>query len=299
MYDVLIVGGGPAGLSATLALGRGRRRVLLCDAGPRRNAAAEQMHNFLTRDGTPPTELRRLARVELAQYPSVEFRDESVRSITGAQDDFTVHFERGEVKARRILLATGMVDLPGDIPGLREIWGHSAFQCPYCHGWERRDGAWAYLATNVEMAAFAMLLGGWTNDVTLLTNGGFEVTPQLREQLERAAVKLDERRVAKFETDGAEVHAVVFADGARRPIDSLFHHPPQRQVALVASLGLTLTKDGYVQVDERGKTSRAGIVAAGDLTTHVQGAIIAANAGMLAAAALNFDLALSARPTAA
>ncbi|MFT3710910.1 MAG: NAD(P)/FAD-dependent oxidoreductase [Archangium sp.] len=292
-FDVVIVGGGPGGLSAALALGRGRRRVLLCDAGPRRNAAAEEMHNFLTRDGTPPSELRRLAREELSAYPSVKVVDARVESVSGEDGAFDVRLGGGQqVRAKKVLLTTGMIDLPSALPGLREVWGHSSFQCPYCHGWEHRDQHWGYLASAPELLLFPMLLRGWTKDVTLLTDGRVDLPAEVRAQLESGGVHIDERRIESLAHEGTRLRGVTFTEGATLPMDVLFHHPPQKQVPLVESLGVKLNDGGYVQVEGQGKTSRAGIWAAGDLTTHVQGAVLAASAGMLAAAGINFELAL-------
>jgi thioredoxin reductase len=174
-YDVVIVGGGPAGLSAALALGRGRKRVLVCDAGPRRNAAAVHMHNFVTRDGTPPDEFRRIAREQLSIYSSVDVRDVRVEAILGSKGAFRVAIEGSEVQARRIILCTGMIDEMLPIEGFRELWGSAVFQCPYCHGWEIRQRPWGYLARDAASAHFAFLLRGWSEQVTLYTQGAFEL----------------------------------------------------------------------------------------------------------------------------
>src|SRR5687768_5416077 len=163
--DVVIVGGGPTGHSAALALGRARKRVLVCDAGPRRNAAAKHIQNFLTRDGTAPDELRDIARRQLKAYPSVDVRDAPIASIGGTRGELLVRLPAEEVVARRILLATGMVDEMLPIEGFRELWGRSIFQCPYCHGWEVQDRRWGYLAHDAAMLPFALKLRGWTKDV--------------------------------------------------------------------------------------------------------------------------------------
>src|SRR5215207_1845980 len=163
-YDVVIVGGGPAGLSAALALGRARKRVLLCDSGPRRNAAAEQVHNFVTRDGTPPNEFRKIGRQQLATYPNVEVRDALVASITGTRGAFRVDLTTETVDARRVLLCTGVVDELPPVEGFRELWGHAIFQCPYCHGWEVQDSRWGYLARAGDLGhvlPFSLMLRGW------------------------------------------------------------------------------------------------------------------------------------------
>lgn len=289
-YDVVIVGGGPAGSSAALALGRARRRVLLCDSGERRNAAAQRVYNFVTRDGVPPLEFRRIAREQLATYPNVEVRDAAVASIEGEKGAFDVRVGDTGVRARRIVLCTGMIDERIELEGFAELWGTSIFQCPYCHGWEHRDQAFGVLAPKVEFLVMALLLRAWTSRVLALTDGR-SVPAELRGQLEAGGVVLDERPVARLVAEGERLTAVAFADGASRPLDVLFARPPQRHVPVVAGLGLALDDAGYVRVDPMHKeTSRAGIYAAGDLTTPMQGAILAAAAGTQAAAMLNHEL---------
>jgi thioredoxin reductase len=269
-FDVIIIGGGPAGLSAALNLGRARRRVLLCDHGPRRNAAAEQIHGFVTRDGTPPAEFRRVGRQQLEPYSSVEARDVRVEEIRGHRGAFEVRLDTGIVEARRILLCTGMIDELPDIEGFRELWGRSIFQCPYCHGWEMQDRKFGFLAPGAELLDFALLLRGWTS--------------------ESAGVRIGEQRIARFSAREEHLERVEFADGSSLRLDVLFARPPQRQVALVQSLGLALDAGGYVQVDEGRQTSLPGIYAAGDLVTPVQSAILAAASAMQAAARLNHEL---------
>ena len=299
-FDVVIVGGGPAGLSAALALGRGRKRVLLCDAGPRRNSAAEQVHNFVTRDGIPPTEFRRIGREQLAPYPSVEIRDVGVEAIDGDKGAFAVRLTTGAVRARRILLATGMIDELPELDGFRALWGKSIFQCPYCHGWEVQDRRFGVLAGTVEMVEFAFLLRGWSHDVVALTEGKLSVPAELQGNLARAGIRLDQRSITRLAARDQHLEAVQFADGATIPLEVIFAHPPQSQVPLVRSLGLTLDSGGYVQVDEaRRETSRPGIYAAGDLITPIQSAVLAAAAGMRAAATVNHALMMELATTGA
>jgi thioredoxin reductase len=290
-FDVVIVGGGPAGLSAALALGRGRKRVLLCDAGPRRNLAAEQLHNFVTRDGIPPTEFRRIGREQLAAYPSVDIRDVGVEAIDGDKGAFTVRLTTGAVRARRILLATGMIDELPDLDGFHALWGKSIFQCPYCHGWEVQDRRFGVLAGSTELLEFAFLLRGWSGDVVALTEGKLTVPSELQSNLAHAGIRLDQRPITRLTARDQHLEAVQFADGATIPLDVIFARPPQRQVPLVQALGLTLDSMGYVQVDEaRRETSRPGIYAGGDLVTPAQAAILAAAAGMRAAGSVNHAL---------
>jgi thioredoxin reductase len=293
-FDVVIVGGGPAGLSAALALGRARKRVLLCDSGPRRNAAAEQIHNFVTRDGTPPDEFRRIAREQLARYPNVTVQDARAESVSGTRGAFRVALRSGAVDARRVLICTGMIDEMLPIDGFRELWGHSIFQCPYCHGWEAQDRPWGYLvlpASAGHMLPFALQARGWTRDVAVFTNGAIDVPPEARARLDAARNRLETSPIARLVARDNRLEAVELANGTRVPCEALFAHPPQQQVELVRQLGLALDESGFVQVDPMGReTSVRGIYAAGDLSTRGQGAVLAAAAGTQAAAMINVEL---------
>jgi thioredoxin reductase len=293
-YDILIVGGGPAGLSAALALGIARKRVLLCDSGSRRNAAAEHIHNFVTRDGTPPSELRSVGRDQLVKYPSVEVRDARVLSIAGVRGAFDVTLDAGVVKARRILLATGMIDETLPIDGFRELWGRSIFQCPYCHGWELQDRPWGYLAGAAEAASltlFALLARGWTRDLVVFSNDAFEVPEGDRKTLAAAGIRLETAPISRLVSRDGRLEGVELKTGTTIACAALFAHPPQRQVDFVRALGLELDEHGYVRIDPaRRETSMPGIYAAGDLANRQQTAIFAAAAGAQAAMMLNVEL---------
>lgn len=293
-YDVIIIGGGPAGLSAALALGRARKHVLLCDSGPRRNARAVHMHNFVTRDGVTPDEFRRVAREQLSQYPNVVVHDVLVAGVTGAKGAFHVSAGGNTVDARRVLLCTGMIDELPPLDGFRELWGHAVVQCPYCHGWETRDRPWGYLvradhASHVQM--FALQLRGWTNDVCVFTNGEFELPEAARSQLIAAGVLIETARIGRLVAREHRLEAVELSNGTRVACELLFAHPPQHQVDVVRALGVALDDDGFVQVDPMSRqTSVPGVFAAGDLTTRMQAAIAAAASGMQAAAMINVEL---------
>lgn len=290
-YDVLIVGGGPGGLQAALSLGRARKRVLLCDADARRNAVATRLHNFVTRDGIPPAEFRRLGHEQLAVYPNVELRNIEVARIDGQRDAFRVTLASGEtVGVRRVLLCTGMVDELLPIDGFRERWGRSIFQCPFCHGWESQDRPWGFLLTPQALAhavPFALQARGWTADLTVFANG-LALADEARTPLERAGIRIELAAVARI-AEGA----IVLADDRAVPCEVIFAHPPQHQVAIVRTLEIALDDDGLVKVDPmRRETSIPGIYAAGDLATRMQGAVIAAAAAAHAAAMVNLDLAM-------
>ena len=287
LFDVLIVGGGPAGLQAALTLGRACKRVLVADSGPRRNAPAVHMHNFVSRDGMAPADFRREARLQLAKYPNVSFRDEPIDTITGLRGDF----RGGTVRARRVLLATGLIDQPPEFEGLVPLWGHSVFQCPYCHGWEARERRWGYYAPDATAAhagPFVMQLRGWAIEVTLFTD---KLGDDMRSRLLAAKIQIESAAVTRLVGSGHHLEAVELAGGRRVPCEALLLHPPQHQVELVRALGVALDDDGFVKIDPMTReTSIPGIYAAGDLATRGQAAILAAAAGMQAAAAINAEV---------
>jgi thioredoxin reductase len=301
--DVVIVGGGPAGLQAALALGRARKRVLLCDSGPRRNAAAVHVQNFVTRDGTPPDEFRSVARRQLADYPNVEVRDVRVASVGGTRGAFRVDLTSDIVLAHRVLLCTGMVDEMLPLQGFRELWGSAIFQCPYCHGWEVQDRRWGYLARAGDashLLPFALMIRAWSRDVVAFTGGDFDVPEETRAALAAAGVRLETAKIARLVAPRDRLQAVELADGTNVSCDVLFAHPPQQHVELVRALGVALDDAGYVRVDPMTReTSVAGIYAAGDLTTRMQAAILAAASGMQAAAAINLELTMELATTGA
>jgi thioredoxin reductase len=294
LYDVLIVGGGPGGLSAALALGRARKRVLLCDAGPRRNALAQHLYNFVTRDGTPPAEFRDAARLQLGKYPSVQIRDEPVRAIEGSRGAFQIRLGAEEVGARRVLLCTGMIDVLPAIEGFAPLWGHAIFQCPYCHGFEIQDRRWGYLASQQNAAhllPFALQTRAWTRDIVVFTGGTFELPEADRARLQAAQIRVETAPIARLIGRDGQLEAIELQDNTRVVRDALFTHPPQRQVDLVRATGVALDDDGFVRIDAmKRETSVPGMYAAGDLTTRMQGAIFAAAAGTQAAAAINLEL---------
>jgi len=296
-YDVVIVGGGPGGLSAALLLGRGRAEALLVDGGPRRNARAHEVHTFLTRDGTPPTEFRAIARQQLAPYPSIEVRDALVTGVTplATPDDtgcrFTVAIGDDTVRARRILLAVGMRDVLPDLPGLAALWGTSVFQCPYCHGWELRDRPWGVIVDSEAMAAFAAFVTNWASHVIAFTNGAPVPDDALR-VMQQSHVTLERAPILKL-VGATMLEGVALASGRTVPCAALVMRPPQEQVELVRVLGLALDELGFARVDPKTKESSIpGIHVIGDATTMQQTAITAAAEGVTVGAILNHAIVL-------
>jgi thioredoxin reductase len=281
-WDCVVVGGGAAGLSAALVLGRARRRTLVIDAGEQSNQVARGIGGLLGHDQRPPAELYEAGRRELSAYPSVEYRHGQVIGGAPVERRFVLELDGGEsATARRVLLATGMRYCPPKLPGVDQLWGRSVFQCPFCHGWEMRDKRLAALADGDDAVHSALMLRGWSDDVVLLTDGASKLDAGERERLESAKVTVDERRVVELVGQGPQLTAIVFADGSRLERDGLLVEAPLRQRSRLAEqLGAACT-DGplapdAIAVDSLHRTSVPTVFAAGDLCTEqpsVAGAI--------------------------
>ena len=288
VYDVIIIGGGPAGLNAALVLARCRRRLLLCDAGQPRNARSSALHGFLSRDCVSPLELLRLGREELKPY-GVTPRTATVTELARRDDFFEATLDDGEkVHARMALLATGVRDHVPDIPGLDECYGVTVHHCPYCDGWEHRDQTIAVIGHRTAGASLSLSLKTWTSHVVLCTNGARAMRRQDREQLTDAQIDVRTSPIARVDHDGPNVRAIVFADGTSTPCDAIFFTSGQsQQCALAARLGCEMTSHGVVKTDHLGQTNIPGLFVAGDASRDVQFVIVAAAEGAKAAVAIN------------
>ena len=293
-YDVLVVGAGSAGLSAGLTLARARRRVLVADGGPPRNAPSGGVHGFFTRDGIRPAELLAIGRDQLVAYPHAEVRELHITKITAQGQGFRVVGRTGQGHlwhgtARRVLLATGVNDLLPALPGFRELWGSAVLHCPYCHGYEVRDQPLAIYGRGKAGVGLALLLRNWSADLTLVTDGPGHLTAHNRQQLRRFGIGLREEPVAGL-VGGPDgwLRCVEFADGTYLERRALFLHAPQEQRSqLATTLGARLNGRGAVWVDKNAQTSVPGLYAAGDTVPGQQQAMLAAAEGAKAAICLN------------
>lgn len=299
-FDVVIVGAGPAGLSAALVLGRMRRSVLVVDTDAPAHAVSDGVHGFLAQDGTPPVELRSIGREQLTPYTTVEVRHVAARRVRLGDDGFELGLGDGtRVRAARLLLAHGMrYELP-DLDGLADVWATRAFHCPYCHGWEVRDQRVAVYGCSARAVHQALLLSSLTADVVLLCEHAGALTPEQREQLSLAGIEIEPRAVARVdERDGAL--RLTFDHGEEHARDALFVQPRLELASdLAASLGADLTEAGTVATDETGLSSIAGLYVAGDAATPVQSVAVATGSGARAAYAINADLAIPGNHTGA
>ncbi len=267
MIDAVIAGAGPGGLSAALCLGRAGRQVLVLDGGSWRNVASDTLHNFLSRDGVTPAELRATALTQLSHYPSVRVQQVSAESVTGGPGNFRVTLSDGrDIRAHRIVLATGVEDVLPDIPGLTQRWGESVVHCPYCHGWERAGLTLGVLALSEWAVPQAVHVQRFSDDVTLYTNGTLLLTGDQRDLLASRDVKIREGQLARLEGPGMSLERLVFTDGGTAACQGLFCHAPTRQRSgLAGRLGCRLLEDGAVEVNEFGQTTRPGVYAIGDM----------------------------------
>jgi thioredoxin reductase len=291
-YDVIIVGGGPAGLSAALILGRSRRKVIVLDAGRPRNATSHALHGFITRDGIDPGEFLEIARGQLAQYDTVEMRSAEVSVAVRNGDAFAVTEVNGETfKARKLLLATGVVDeLPG-IEGLRQLYGKSVFHCPYCDGWEVRDKPLAVYGNGENGLGLALELLLWSRDLVLCSDGPSKLTTDQLARLDQHNVILREEKIERLDGENGRLTQIVFRGGDKLPREAMFFSTGQQPASeLAKSLGCQFTEQGCVATGDYEATSVPGVYAAGDASHMAQFVIVAAAEGAQAAVAINKEL---------
>jgi len=297
-YDVLIIGAGSAGLTAALTLGRCLRRVLVADGGPPRNECSPGVHGFLTRDGIRPAELLRLGHEQLRPYETVEVQrlkiDALVREGRGfrASGHGTANDVPTTVTARRVLLATGVLDVLPPLPGFRELWGRGVLHCPYCHAWEVRGQPLAVYGQGRTVTGLALLVSRWSPDVVVLTDGPGHLTPNARRRLRRQKIGIREEPVARLLGSGSRgLRSIEFVDGSRLARAALFVHASQHQRSpLAADIGARLTSKAAVWVNSALQTSVPGLYAAGDTKPGTQQALLAAADGNRAAIVINESL---------
>lgn len=292
MYDVVIVGAGPAGLSAALMLGRCLRTVLVCDNGHPRNEASGGLHGYLTRDGIHPREFLRIAREQLRPYGTVELRDVTVTSAHCVDGRFKTMLEDGtEVESRKLLIATGVRDKLPDIEGLQEKFGRSVFHCPYCDGWEVRHQPLAVYGKGEKGYGLSLELTAWTRDVLLCSDGPAEIDDEQRARLARNGIAVREEPVVRLEGPGGELERVVFETGPPAERRALFFTTGQHQHSpLAIQLGCEFNEKGTVRTGHYESTHLHGLYVCGDASRAVQWVVVAASEGAEAAFAINTDL---------
>lgn len=291
-FDVIIVGAGPAGLSAALVLGRSRRRVLIIDAGKPRNAVSHTAHSFFSRDGIAPSELLQIGREQLHLYDGVKFQMGEVIDARNLGNQFQVTLNNdAQFTSRKLLLATGVKDILPAIEGFAELWGNSIFHCPYCHGWEVRDQPLAIYGKGEAAFEMALMLTGWSRDLILCSDGSAELSDAQRQRLVSWGIELREEKIARLEHKNGLLTEIVLANGEAIPRRGIFLRPQLQQHSdLAAKLGCELTENKLVEVAEDQQTSVAGVYAVGDTSTLFSQITVAVTSGATAAAFINRTL---------
>jgi thioredoxin reductase len=289
MLDVVIVGGGPAGLSAALVLGRCRRKTLVFDAGHPRNEASQAMHGFLSRDGMSPAEFLQVCRDQLAPYASVELRHVEVVDVARAEEHFRTTIASGEIFASRtVLLATGLVDECPPLPGFKQFYGRSVHHCPYCDGWEHRDQPLAVYGAHNAAVDLAAEVRHWSKDLILCTGGKADFSRKQRQCLERLAITVVEDPIERLEGEGGQLRAIRFTTGKIIARTGLFFSPGQSQRSPFGEkLGCKFDGDNCICCSESAATGIPGVYVAGNASRGLQLVIIAAGEGTQAAFAIN------------
>lgn len=288
--EVVVVGGGPAGLSCALVLGRARREVTVCDAGRPRNRSAAAMHGYLTREGISPLEFLELGRAELARYPSVELRRGLVTGAAAIGGGFRVTMEDGRaLRCRKLVVATGVVDQLPPVPGAEELYGRGLHHCPYCDGWEHRDRPLiVYGRGDADGAHFALALTRWSRELVLCTDGPSECTEDALARLARAGIPVIERRLGRFARAGDQIEAIL-DDGAAVRGAAVFFNTTRRQPGdLLHQLECEEAEPTGCRIDHpAGRCSVDGLYVIGDASRDALQVIVAAAEGARAAIDIN------------
>ncbi|MBZ9638137.1 NAD(P)/FAD-dependent oxidoreductase [Streptomyces sp. PSKA30] len=294
-YEVIVIGGGTAGLSAALVLGRARRRTLVVDAGEPRNAPAAHMQGYLSRDGMPPADFLAIGREEIARYGVELVRDTAVDVTEG--EDFAVELASGRtVRARRLVVTTGLKDELPTVPGVAERFGRDVLHCPYCHGWEVRDQAFGVLATSPNSVHQALIVTQWSKDVTFFLHEVAEddLTDDDLRRLAAAGVDVVPGEVAGLVVEDDRLTGVRLADGTTHAREVLFVAPRAvPQTGLLQRLGAELNETpfgAYPVVDATGRTTVPGVWAAGNAMGFAEQVVNAASGGYRAGATVNGEL---------
>ncbi|NJN34280.1 MAG: NAD(P)/FAD-dependent oxidoreductase [Saprospiraceae bacterium] len=291
-YDVIIIGGSYAGLSAAMALGRSLRQVLVIDSGLACNHQTPHSHNFLTRDGEKPTAIAKKAMKQVLAYDTVKLRQAKAENAVKEGDLFKIETNtEGVFYAKKLLFATGVVDIMPEIKGFGKCWGISVLHCPYCHGYEVANTKLGILANGDMAFEMVKLIKNWTHQLTLFTNGKSLLNAEQRAKIAAHPIEIVEKEVENIEHKKGYIHNLNFKDKSSVPLNALFARTAFKQhCELPMFLGCEMNEMGYVKTDDFKRTSVEGVYAAGDNTTQFRSVAFAIAAGNIAGTMMNKDL---------
>ncbi len=283
--DVVIIGGGPAGLTAALTLARGGRSIIVMDNGKPRNAPAKHMMNFPSREGIPPQEFKKLILRDLSVYKEFRLKKSQVHSVKRTEYGFRIN---DEIECKKIILAHGVQDILPPIPGMKELWGISLHHCPYCHGHEYKSGAIGLIGNGEYGTHMGAIVKGLSDDLILFTNGDSNINHKL---FDKNGIKVYTDKIVELDLHKGFLQAVKLSSGDAVERVSLYIKPEQKLSSLVGvELGCELTEMGLLKVDAMGMTTQTGIYAAGDIMEPRQSVVLACASGMAAAASANYSI---------
>ncbi|WP_299311634.1 NAD(P)/FAD-dependent oxidoreductase [uncultured Aquimarina sp.] len=291
-FDVIIIGGSYAGLSAALGLGRALRKVLVIDNGKPCNRQTPNSHNFLTHDGKKPSEINQLAKKELENYETVSFYDGLVNYGAKTDKGFIIKTKSDRTfDTKKLVFATGIKDIMPDINGFKESWGISIIHCPYCHGYEVRNKKTGIFGNGEYGFEFSKLINNWTEDLTLYTDGTSELTSDQTKQLSNHNIQIVEKDVTSFNQNNGYINHILFKDGTISKLEALYAKAPFIQNSEIPKqLGCEINEMGYITIDNFQKTTVPGVYACGDNTSFMRSVANAVSMGTTTAGILNKEL---------
>ncbi|MEM9361950.1 MAG: NAD(P)/FAD-dependent oxidoreductase [Bacteroidota bacterium] len=291
-YDVLLIGGSYAGLSAAMALGRSLKRVLVIDAGNPCNKQTPHSHNFLTQDGKTPFEIASLAKEQVVKYKTVSFINDVAIHGSKTKEGFEITTESGElILGKKLIFSTGIKDIMPEIKGFSECWGISVIHCPYCHGYEF-NGQKTGIMSNGDVAFhYAQLVNNLTDNLTILTSGKANFAEEQLVKLKSHNIGIVEDKIVEIEHEKGMINHVVLEDGTRVYFEAIYSGLPFEQNSEIPMLlGCELTEQGYLKVDDMQRTNVKGVYACGDNAKPMRSVANSVSSGSLAGAALNMEL---------
>lgn len=291
-FDVIIIGGSYAGLSAGMALGRSLKNVLIIDSGKPCNSQTPHSHNFLTQDGKSPKEINAIARNQVEKYDTVQFHDGVVVKASKMDSGFEIKTEKEEVfNTKKIIIATGIKDIQPNISGFDKCWGISVLHCPYCHGYEVKNQTTGIFANGDIAYEFSKMILNWTKDLTLFTNGKATFTNEQIEKLDQHQININEDELEELVHENGQVQKIIFKNGKEFVLKVLYAKIPfQQNFDVSIDLGCELTEQGFIKIDPFHKTNIYGVYACGDCVTMMRSVANAVVQGSFAGAMINKEL---------
>ncbi|MFP3597604.1 NAD(P)/FAD-dependent oxidoreductase [Chryseobacterium sp. SIMBA_029] len=291
-FDVIIVGGSYAGLSAGMSLGRSLRNALIIDNGKPCNRQTPHSHNFLTHDGESPNRINTIAKEQVLKYETVKLHDGTVVKTNKISGGFEVETDSGEkFNAKKLIIATGVKDMHPDIPGFTDCWGISVLHCPYCHGYEVKNEKTGILANGDIAYEFSKMIINWTKEITLFTNGKSTFTKEQIGKLDQHQIHINEDEIEKIEHENGNIRTIVFKNGKEFSLKVLYAKIPfEQNLKDAEDLGYELTEQGFIKIDLFQKTNVYGVYACGDNVTMMRSVANAVSQGNFTGAMVNKEL---------